>query len=455
MKIRWRIVLLAVLVSAGLFGIGTWLHKTVELKIDGENRRVTTWALTVSGLLHSENVALAEADLLSPTGSQWLKEGDVIELQRACQAALLVDGQSYTVLTAARQPAYILGQAGISLSPGDIILADGIPVSPDQTLVKDPVTHRLPALQILRETSYSISEGFQVEYHKASSNTLGEALWQEGIILTTDDSITPALQAPLSEGMKATIQRARTLVISTQDTSYTALTTAVTVGEALSKAGFALQGLDYSLPEEEMPIPEDGHIRVIRVHEESIVEQTPVPFETEYQPAADLEIDQLKVLQAGEYGVAASRIRLRYEDGQEVLRKAEEEWIARPPQNLIIAYGTNPVTHSTDTPDGTITYWRVLRMYATSYSPSSAGGNITASGQVLRKGLVAVNPSYIPYGTRLYIPGYGEAVASDTGRLGSRSIDLGYSDEDYVAWHQYVDVYFLWPPPANITWMIP
>ena len=32
-----------------------------------------------------------------------------------------------------------------------------------------------------------------------------------------------------------------------------------------------------------------------------------------------------------------------------------------------------------------------------------------------QRGVVAVDPSVIPLGTRLYIPGYGMAVAADTG----------------------------------------
>jgi len=95
-------------------------------------------------------------------------------------------------------------------------------------------------------------------------------------------------------------------------------------------------------------------------------------------------------------------------------------------------------------------------MYAVSYNPASAGGSITASGAPLRKGLVAVDTRYIPFGTRLYIPGYGEAIAADTGgAVKGRVIDLGYSNDDYVAWHQNVTIYFLWPPPENVVWIYP
>ncbi|MFU8774047.1 MAG: 3D domain-containing protein, partial [Anaerolineales bacterium] len=122
----------------------------------------------------------------------------------------------------------------------------------------------------------------------------------------------------------------------------------------------------------------------------------------------------------------------------------------------IIGYGTMIVPRTLDTPDGSYQYWRALDMYAVSYNPTSAGGTITASGLPLRKGLVAVDPRYIPLGTRLYVPGYGEALAADTGGgVHGRIIDLGYSDGDYEHWSRNVTVYFLWPPPENIAWIIP
>ena len=39
----------------------------------------------------------------------------------------------------------------------------------------------------------------------------------------------------------------------------------------------------------------------------------------------------------------------------------------------------------------------------------------TASGLPVGHGIVAVDPSVIPLGTRMFVPGYGEAVAADTG----------------------------------------
>jgi hypothetical protein len=51
----------------------------------------------------------------------------------------------------------------------------------------------------------------------------------------------------------------------------------------------------------------------------------------------------------------------------------------------------------------------------------------------------------------VYVPGYGIATILDVGGgiPGRPWIDLGYSDSDYVSWHQWVTVYFLSPPPPE------
>lgn len=61
-------------------------------------------------------------------------------------------------------------------------------------------------------------------------------------------------------------------------------------------------------------------------------------------------------------------------------------------------------------------YADVLTMEATAYLPSDGDGyGITATGIPATYGVAAVDPYIIPLGTRLYIPGYGEAIAADTG----------------------------------------
>ena len=56
-------------------------------------------------------------------------------------------------------------------------------------------------------------------------------------------------------------------------------------------------------------------------------------------------------------------------------------------------------------------------------SPSRCSG-----GRVAGHGVVAVDPRIIPLGSRLFIPGYGSAVAGDTGSaIRGNRIDLGFN----------------------------
>lgn len=66
--------------------------------------------------------------------------------------------------------------------------------------------------------------------------------------------------------------------------------------------------------------------------------------------------------------------------------------------------------------DDGISYAAVMSMEASAYLPGDGNGaGITATGIPATYGVAAVDPGVIPLGTRLYIPGYGEAIAADTG----------------------------------------
>lgn len=73
-------------------------------------------------------------------------------------------------------------------------------------------------------------------------------------------------------------------------------------------------------------------------------------------------------------------------------------------------------------------YNRSFTMSASAYSAYDDGNsNHTYGGNMVRKGLVAVDPSVIPLGTRLFIPGYGYAIADDIGgAIKGNRIDLAF-----------------------------
>lgn len=71
---------------------------------------------------------------------------------------------------------------------------------------------------------------------------------------------------------------------------------------------------------------------------------------------------------------------------------------------------------------------RQLLMDVTAYSSQDPGcSSTTATGVALHKGIVAVDPSVIPLGTTIYVPGYGKAVAADVGNgIRNNILDIAY-----------------------------
>ena len=87
------------------------------------------------------------------------------------------------------------------------------------------------------------------------------------------------------------------------------------------------------------------------------------------------------------------------------LTEAEEETLREE------SYDINSVSGVDDSQ-----YASVMAMEATAYLPTDgSGAGVTAMGIPATYGVAAVDPSVIPLGTRLYVPGYGEAIAADTG----------------------------------------
>lgn len=90
---------------------------------------------------------------------------------------------------------------------------------------------------------------------------------------------------------------------------------------------------------------------------------------------------------------------------------------------------------------------RSLTMNASAYSAYDDGnGHYTSGGNLVRKGLVAVDPTVIPLGTRLFIPGYGHAIADDTGgAIKGNRIDMAFGShgEAMDFGRQQVTVYIL------------
>ena len=104
------------------------------------------------------------------------------------------------------------------------------------------------------------------------------------------------------------------------------------------------------------------------------------------------------------------------------VRRAQEKsaqlTVAAAPQATV-----TPTPTQTPVPDAAPAGGHVLVVTSTGYSLPGH----TATGLPVGWGVVAVDPSVIPLGTKLTIPGYGEGVAADVGsNVHGRDIDLWF-----------------------------
>lgn len=474
-SLRLRTLAGILLVLIGLAVLYRLTAKPVYVSVDGFEETIYTHRATVGALLLDLGLRPNPQDRIAPAPTDALMQDMVITVERARPVRLLADGRDFVAYSWGQTPRQALADAGITLDTHDEVLVDGQPWDADQplpprTIEQEMSTYdrgfawsviRVEPLQIRvrRAIPIIVHEGGARYTIETTAQTIGEALRKNGVILYLGDRILPSLGSAVTANLNVYIQRSTPVSVQVDGRIFKTRTQGQTVADALSDMGIVLTGTDRVQPSLDTKLYGNIKIVVTRVTEDVIIEEEIAPFETVYVPDPTLPIDTQEVLAPGAAGITRTRYRVRYENGEMVSKVLEDRWVAQAPTNRRIAYGQKIEPRTETMPDGTvITYWRKIRMLATSYNAVSAGGNRTRTGDVLREGIVAVDPRIIPLRSRVYVPGYGIADALDTGGgIIARRIDLAYEVSNYVPWRRWVDVYLLWPPPpdSSITWVIP
>jgi 3D (Asp-Asp-Asp) domain-containing protein len=369
-------------------------------------------------------------------------------------AEIWLDGGDEPVIVMVESPlaANWLMEAGIRVFPNDSVRYGGIPIPYDFKLPAKNGLHLLykPAVPITVQTANE-----SIQFY-SGAETLGEALWKHGIFLEASDDLSLPLNTPLNQAVTVTLLRSQPVRIQLGEDEIEVPVFSVTVGAALAEAGISLQFLDYSVPAAEQLIPADRMIRVIRVREEVLTEETIIPYSEERVSDPQMNMGEEQVLQMGENGVQSATVRVRYEDGEEISRTVLAEWVSKAPVAQRVAYGGNVVVLTFDSSEGAVDYWLAMDVYITSYLDT---GSPTASGVWPYYGVIAVSPEWysILKGTSIYVPGYGVGTVLDVcpGCVGKPWIDVFIPTDQYVGWSRTETVYFLPPVPENFTGELP
>jgi uncharacterized protein YabE (DUF348 family) len=459
-------------------GLAYWLtQRTVVLQINGVAIRHRTHERTVAGVLYELGITLRSEDILLPPTEQELAQGVPIHLQIARPVILLHDGSVSQVRTHAQDIAGALRDMDAVIFAHDLVLLGHLPCDLNAPLPAPTApTHprvvqwieelaRPVRLSVRRAVPLQVQDGALSLMLYTTARTVGEALHDHGMLVYLGDRVFPDTGSRVSPGLTVFIERSKPLVLDLGGEARALRTRLDSVGELLGAEGVTLGPKDYVRPELTDSIVRNARISVVRVLDQYHFQETPIAFKVFWEPDPTTEIDQTWVRQAGKDGATRERIRVRYENGIEVDRTVEEEWLAYEPLHRIIHYGTKIVWRVLQTPDGPLEYWRKIRMLATSYNAPTAGKprehpawGITRMGLRARKGIVAIDPNVVNLGQMVYVPNYGSAIAADTGSaIIGRRIDLCYDDDNLVLWYSWVDVYLVAPVPAEnlIRWILP
>lgn len=445
------------LVAAG----ASLVQPSYTVYVDGSVQMVDGSFRTVGDVLNAANVMVGTGDLVVPAWGNPITPEQGIQITRAKQVSVKTDEDEQLYYTHQPTLGTFLHETGLRIGRTDQVKADGQLVA-FGALNSTALPQRL---EIGRFHTITIHENEQTTTLVTDAQTVGEALLEANIQLYATDGVEPPLGSWLTPDLTITIKRSQPYTILVDGRTLETRSHYNNSLDILAETGIGLVGLDYVHPAPEEVLEVGATIEVVRVTEDFILSDTPIFYETEWQASDQLEIDTTGVVVAGRDGILRERTRIRYENGVEVSRTFDGEWIAEEPVTEILGYGTNIIVRTLDTPSGTIEYWRKVRMRVTSYTAATSGKaaddpwyGITASGVQAGYGVVAIDPKVVPFRSSVYVPGYGVGFAGDTGGgILGRWIDLGYDEDAFEWWRGYVDVYYLTPVPEpdRINYLIP
>lgn len=280
---------------------------------------------------------------------------------------------------------------------------------------------------MLNLTRYEItvSDDGVVKQAFVYSKTVEDALKEAGIKVSEFDELSLDLNADLREIKHIEIKRAKEITLSVNGNDETLYTTLATVSDVLSKTGVTVEDDMLLVTPEDTAVTDGMKIEIIKKVYEEITEVESIPFETTRRANYNLASGNTRVSKQGVNGEKTLTYRVVKHNGEIIEKELVSEKVTKKPVNKVLEYGV--IASVQTSRSGEIRSSRVIECRATAYCLQGK----TASGMQSQRGVVAVDPSVIPLGTKLYIESsngnftYGYAVAGDTGSsIKGNRIDL-------------------------------
>lgn len=283
------------------------------------------------------------------------------------------------------------------------------------------------AIQSMRKTLVVDIDGKETKIITYRSD-LKSSLMRNDITLGPKDKISPSIDSTIKDGDKINIKRAVNVDVIVDGEERKIATTEDSVAKLLLSEGITLEEKDKIVPDVTEGVTNGMKIEITRVNHQIVKEMKQIDFSTEIKKDDNLEKGKNKVMQEGVPGEREISIKVIYENGKEIAREIIGDIVTKQPVNKILLQG-NMSVFTFSRGGSTVTSSKVFSMRATAYEPRTSGskkragqGHIeyTASGTIAKRNpegysTIAVDPKVIPLGTKVYVEGYGYAIAEDTG----------------------------------------
>ncbi len=270
--------------------------------------------------------------------------------------------------------------------------------------------------------------------------TVGGLLREQDIVWHEGDFIKPAPDHILKPGELIIVQKSVPFVIEADTRQYNLSHYSFDVKEVVRAAGISLEPLDKvigTINKEKTPV----RLAVIRVKRELLELDEVIPFERQQVLEPQLKKGETKLVQQGENGLIRRVMLVQKENGLETgqfVINTETLKAVVPEITALGTKGTQVVSSR-----GTFKPRKMMTLQATAYTHT---GNTTFTGVYPRIGTIAVDPTEIPLGSKMWVDGYGFGIAQDTGgMIKGKIIDLFMETEkECLRWgRREVNVYIL------------
>lgn len=188
----------------------TDLH-VVQLSTDGNKQNIPTRAGTVKDFLGKVDIKLNDGDVVEPAQDSMIDVDDFrINVYRARPVTIFDGDKRIQALSAATTARSVAAQAGIDVYPEDNL---------NQTVSNDVLKDQVlgEKLTIVRATPTNINlYGTLVEV-RTHAKTVGGLLKDKNIVVADGDTVTPALDTPISSDIQVFVTRFGTQIATVEE----------------------------------------------------------------------------------------------------------------------------------------------------------------------------------------------------------------------------------------------